>query len=269
VRALLDAVSELAPPPSPRPDSGGTERPVDAPFSGQVFKVQAGMDRAHRDRLAFIRVCSGRFERGMSLIHAPTKRPLATKYAQTVFGRDRSTVDLAYPGDVIGLPNASGLTVGDTVYVKSPVAFPPIPAFAPEHFVVARAKDNSRAKQFRRGIEQLNSEGVVQVLRSDLRGDQAPVLAAVGPLQFEVVEARMETEFGAPVELTRLDYTTARLTDSASVDVLNKRGGIEVLTRTLDGSLVAVFADKWRVRAIEREHPDVTLTPMLAAGVAD
>ncbi|WP_037560199.1 peptide chain release factor 3 [Spirillospora albida] len=269
VGALLDTVCRLAPAPSARADASGAERPVSAPFSGQVFKVQAGMDRAHRDRLAFIRVCSGRFERGMTLTHASTGRPLATKYAQTVFGRDRSTVDAAYPGDVIGLPNTSGLTVGDTLYARTPVEFPPIPAFAPEHFMVVRAKDNGRAKQFRRGIDQLDGEGVVQVLRSDLRGDQAPVLAAVGPLQFEVVAARMEGEFGAPVELNRLDYSTARLTDKESAETLNGRRGVEVLTRGLDGSLVAVFVDKWRVQAVQREHPGLTLTPMLAAGVPD
>jgi peptide chain release factor 3 len=227
------------------------------------------MDRAHRDRLAFIRVCSGRFERGMTLTHASTGRPLATKYAQTMFGRDRSTLDAAYPGDVIGLPNTSGLTVGDTLYTKTPVRFPPIPAFAPEHFMVARAKDNGRAKQFRRGIEQLGGEGVVQVLRSDVRGDQAPVLAAVGPLQFEVVAARMADEFGAPIELTRLDYSIARITDKESAEELGGRRGAEVFARPLDGSLVAVFTDKWRLRAIEREHPGLTLTPMLAAGVQD
>ncbi|MFG2084757.1 peptide chain release factor 3 [Spirillospora sp. NPDC048824] len=269
VAELLEAVCRLAPAPSARADADGTERPVSAPFSGQVFKVQAGMDKAHRDRLAFIRVCSGRFERGMSLTHAPTGRPLATKYAQTIFGRDRSTLDAAYPGDVIGLPNASGLTVGDTLYAKTPVSFPPIPAFAPEYFMVMRVTDNSRAKQFRRGVDQLDSEGVVQVLRSDLRGDQAPVLAAVGPLQFDVVTARMADEFNAPVDLNRLDYSTARITDKESAETLAGRRGVEVLTRTLDGSLIAVFVDKWRLRAIEREHPGLTLTPMLAAGVPD
>ncbi|TDC70252.1 peptide chain release factor 3 [Actinomadura sp. GC306] len=269
VSALLETVCRLAPAPSARPDDAGRERPVSAPFAGQVFKVQAGMDKAHRDRLAFVRVCSGRFERGMSLTHARTGRPLATKYAQTVFGRDRSTLDAAYPGDVIGLPNAAGLTVGDTLYARNPVVFPPIPAFAPEHFMVARATDNSRAKQFRRGIEQLDGEGVVQVLRSDLRGDQAPVLAAVGPLQFDVVTARMAEEFGAPVVLNRLDYTTARVTDKESADTLAGRRGVEVLTRSLDGALIAVFVDKWRLRALEREYPGVTLDRMLAAGVAD
>jgi peptide chain release factor 3 len=269
VRALLETVCALAPPPASRMDADGRARPIAGPFSGQVFKVQAGMNRAHRDRLAFVRVCSGRFERGMTITHAPTRRTLATKYAQMVFGRDRSTLDVAYPGDVIGLPNAAGLTVGDTLYAKTPVAYPTIPAFAPEHFMVARPRDNSRAKQFRRGIDQLETEAAVQVLRSDARGDQAPVLAAVGPLQFEVVAHRMEHEFNAPVELTRLDYSIARATDAASAATLMGSRGVEVFTRSLDGSLLAVFTDKWRLRAIEREHPGLTLTPLLAAGAGE
>ena len=169
------------------------------------------MDTAHRDRLAYVRVCSGVFERGTVVTHAATGKPFATKYAQQVFGRERETVDLAYPGDVVGLVNASALRVGDSLYVDEPVIFPPIPSFAPEHFAVCRAVDSGRYKQFRRGIEQLEQEGTVQVLRSDLRGDQAPVLAAVGPMQFEVAEHRMAGEFSAPVRLDRLEYTLARL----------------------------------------------------------
>jgi peptide chain release factor 3 len=191
VRQLLDTLLELAPPPGPRPDVKGEERPLDTPFSAFVFKIQAGMDTAHRDRLAYVRVCSGVFERGTVVTHAATGKPFATKYAQQVFGRDRETVDVAYPGDVVGLVNASALRVGDSLYVGEPVVFPPIPSFAPEHFAVCRAVDSSRYKQFRRGIEQLEQEGTVQVLRSELRGDQAPVLAAVGPMQFEVAEHRM------------------------------------------------------------------------------
>lgn len=115
VRQLLDALVDLAPPPNPRLDVDGRPRPVDAPFSGFVFKVQANMDPAHRDRIAFLRVCSGRFERGMSVTHDATRRPFATNYAQQVFGQDRNTVDIAYPGDVVGLVNASALRVGDKI----------------------------------------------------------------------------------------------------------------------------------------------------------
>jgi peptide chain release factor 3 len=268
VRRLLDAMCELAPPPSPRQSTDGDERPVAAPFSGLVFKVQANMDRAHRDRVAFVRVASGRFERGMVLTHAATKRPFATKYAQAMFGQERETVEVAYPGDVIGLVNAGALRPGDTLYADIPVSFPPIPSFAPEHFAVVRCKDAGKYKQFRRGIDQLDTEGVVQVLASDLRGDQAPVLAAVGPLQFDVVLHRLEHEFGARSELDRLGYELARLTDESAVTVLAGVRGAEVLTRRLDGALLALFADKWRLNAIQRDNPSLRLDPLLAGSVA-
>jgi peptide chain release factor 3 len=264
VRRLLDAVTSLGPPPGPREDVKGEPRPLDAPFSGLVFKVQANMDPAHRDRVAFVRVCSGRFERGMVLTHAATGRPFATKYAQSMFGQDRETVDEAFPGDVIGLVNATALRPGDTLYEDVPVEFPPIPSFAPEHFAVIRSKQAGKHKQFRRGIDQLDAEGVVQVLSSDLRGDQAPVLAAVGPLQFDVVLHRLENEFGAQVELDHLDYTLARRTDAEGARLLAGQRAAEVLTRRQDGAMLALLRDKWRLGQIEREHPDLLLEPLLA-----
>ena len=264
VRRLLDAMCDLAPAPKPRASVEGGERAVDAPFSGLVFKVQANMDPAHRDRVAFVRVCSGRFERGMVLTHAATGRPFATKYAQAMFGQERETVETAFPGDVIGLVNATALRPGDTLYADAPVAYPPIPSFAPEHFAVVRCKDAGKYKQFRRGIDQLDTEGVVQVLSSDLRGDQAPVLAAVGPLQFDVVMHRLEHEFGAKSELSHLDYEIARLTDEAGITTLAGARGAEVLTRRLDGALLALFADKWRLNAIQRDNPALRLDPLLA-----
>ena len=166
VRMLLDAMVDLAPPPTPRADIDGVPRPLDAPFSAFVFKVQANMDPSHRDRLAFARICSGRFERGMVVTCDRSGRAVATKYATTVFGPDRETVEEAFPGDVVGLVNATGLQLGDTIYDgDAPVTFPPIPRFSPEVFATARPLDTGRAKQFRRGLEQLDEEGVVQVLR--------------------------------------------------------------------------------------------------------
>jgi peptide chain release factor 3 len=265
VRRLLDAVTSYAPPPAERADIKGEPRPVDAPFSGLVFKVQANMDPAHRDRMAFVRVCSGRFERGMVLTHAATGRPFATKYAQSMFGQDRETVEEAFPGDVIGLVNATALRPGDTLYAGDvPVEFPPIPSFAPEHFAVVRGQEAGKQKQFRRGIEQLDTEGVVQVLASNLRGDQAPVLAAVGPLQFDVVLHRLEHEFGARAELNHLDYTLARRTDAEGLRALAGRRGVEVLTRRHDGAILALFSDKWRLGQVQREHPDIMLEPLIA-----
>jgi peptide chain release factor 3 len=265
VHQLLETLLELAPPPAPRPDVKGEPRPLDKPFSAFVFKIQAGMDSAHRDRLAYVRVCSGVFERGTVVTHAATGKPFATKYAQQVFGRERETVDLAYPGDVVGLVNASALRVGDSLYVDEPVTFPPIPSFAPEHFAVCRAVDSGRYKQFRRGIEQLEQEGTVQVLRSDLRGDQAPVLAAVGPMQFEVAEHRMAGEFSAPVRLERLEYTMARLTDREWAKVLDRESGVEVLERSSDGALLALLAGNWRLQRVLRDHEGVVLEPLVAA----
>ena len=258
VGTLLDALVDLAPPAGPRPDADGRLRPVEAPFSGFVFKLQAGMDRAHRDHVAFLRVCSGEFHRGMVLTHAGTGKPFATKYAHHVFGRERETVEVAYPGDVVGLVNASALRAGDSVYTGTPVVFPPIPHFSPEHFQVVRAVDAGRAKQFRRGIVQLEHEGVIQVLRSDARGDQAPVLAAVGPMQFEVVADRMEREFGAAVRLEPLPYTLARRVVAPDPDVLNRIPGTEVLRRT-DGEPIAVFADKWKLGRVATHAPEVVL----------
>jgi peptide chain release factor 3 len=262
VGALLDVLVDLAPAPAGRPDADGVVRPVDAPFSAFVFKVQSGMDAAHRDRLAYIRICSGVFERGMVLTHGASGRPFATKYAQHVFGRERESVELAFPGDVVGLVNANALHVGDTLFADRPVAFPPLTTFAPEHFAVARSLDTGRHKQFRRGIDQLGSEGVVQVLRSDRRGDGAPVFAVVGPMQFEVATHRMEHEFGAPISLERLPYGLAVRTDEESAPAVGSRG--EVLRRD-DGELLALFPDKWALRVLRENRPELTLEPLVAA----
>jgi peptide chain release factor 3 len=267
VGALLDVLVDLAPAPAGRPDTDGVPRPVDAPFSAFVFKVQSGMDAAHRDRLAYIRICSGVFERGMVVTHAPTGRPFATKYAQHVFGRERESIDVAYPGDVVGLVNASALHVGDTLYAAQPVSFPPLTTFAPEHFAVVRSLETAKHKQFRRGIEQLESEGVVQVLRSERRGEQAPVFAVVGPMQFEVATHRMEHEFSAPVQLEPLPYTLALRTDEASVPGITATTGTEVMQRS-DGELLALFTNKWVMGVVRNGKPGLTLEPLVAAQLA-
>jgi len=263
VRLLLDALIDLAPPPTAREDASGKPRPLDAPLSGFVFKVQANMDRSHRDRIAFLRVCSGRFERGMVVTHEPTGRPFATKYAHQVFGQDRATIEEAFPGDVVGLVNATDVRVGDTLFTDDHVVFPRIPSFAPEHFSVARARDSGRFKQFRKGIAQLDEEGVVQVLRDADLGDQAPVLAAVGPMQFDVAVHRLEHEFGAPVELSPTSYQVARRTDVASADALRAMRGVDVLSRS-DGTLMALFESRYWLDRLVAEHPDLTLESLVA-----
>ena len=262
VRLLLDAVAGLAPPPGPREDVDGEPRPVESPFSGLVFKVQANLDPRHRDQLAFLRVCSGVFERGTTLVCERTGKKIAAKYAHQVFGRERETVEEAYPGDVVGLVNVSDLRAGDTLYVDDPVRFPPIPTFTPEHFMEARPADRSKIKQFRRGIEQLDEEGVIQVLRHPDLGDQAPLLAAVGRLQFDVAEWRMEHEFGSPLRLEPVGWDTARGTDEQSAAALADMRDVSVYHRS-SGTPLALFRSRFVAERIERDHPELRLDTVL------
>lgn len=277
VHQILDTLCALAPAPAGRDSdpkvieaaAGGNSVAVEErrdptdDFSGVVFKVQAGMDRNHRDSLAFMRVVSGVFERGMQVTHAQSGRSFSTKYALTVFGRTRATVEAAYPGDIVGLVNAGSLAPGDTIYAGKKVQFPPMPQFAPEHFRTLRAKSLGKYKQFRKALEQLDSEGVVQILRNDARGDANPVMAAVGPMQFEVMQARMDVEYNVETVADPVPYSVARRTDAESAPVLAKQRGVEIFTRT-DGELIALFGDKWKLAFVEKEHPELTMETLVA-----
>ncbi|CAQ04535.1 peptide chain release factor 3 [Corynebacterium urealyticum] len=276
VHQILDTLCALAPSPAGRASdektlaaqSGASAavqefRDTGDDFSGVVFKVQAGMDAHHRDRLAFMRIISGEFERGMQVTHAQSGRSFSSKHALTMFGRTRETVENAYPGDIIGLVNAGALAPGDTIYTGKKVQFPPMPQFAPEHFQTLRAKSLGKYKQFRKALEQLESEGVVQILRNDLRGDAAPVMAAVGPMQFEVMQGRMAAEYNVETVTEPVPYSVARRTDEASAPQLGRQRGVEIFTRG-DGELIALFGDKWKLAFIEKEFPDLTLETLVA-----
>ncbi|HLU29717.1 MAG TPA: peptide chain release factor 3 [Glycomyces sp.] len=266
VGQLLDLLVDIAPAPFAREDVDGRPRDLEAGFSGFVFKSQANMNASHRDQLAFVRVCSGRFERGMQVTQAQGGRTMSTKYAQTMFGASRDTVEEAWPGDIFGLVNASGLAVGDTIYAGRPVEFPPLPAFAPEHFGALQMHDTSKAKRFRRGISQLDAEGVVQVLYSERRGDATPVLAAVGPLQFEVTLARLAAEFDVPAAIDHLPYQLARLTDAEGAKRLQAAPGVEVFTRPRDGAFLVALPNKYRIQTLLNDYPGIMLEPLLAGG---
>jgi peptide chain release factor 3 len=263
VHQILDSIVNLAPHPAGREDVNDVFHDLDDDFSAVIFKVQAGMDSAHRDRLAFMRVVSGEFERGMVVTHAQTQKPFTTKYALTVFGRDRETVETAYPGDVVGLVNALGLAPGDTLYKGKKAQYPPIPAFAPEHFATLRAASLSKYKQFRKAVDELGAEGVVQILTNDLRGESNPVMAAVGVLQFEVVQARMRAEYNVETVIENIPYTVARKTDAESADELGRQRGVEIFTRQ-DGELIALISDKWRLNYLQKELSDLTLDTLIA-----
>jgi peptide chain release factor 3 len=265
VQLLLEGFAELAPPPGPAVLEDGVQ-PVDAPFSGQVFKVQANMNPRHRDRVAFVRVNSGVFERGMAATLARTGRTYQLKYAHQLFAADRSTVDVAVAGDIVGLVNATDLVPGDTLYTERAVAFPPIPTFAPERFMSVRVADTGRAKQFRKGLVQLDEEGVIHVLRREDYGDAEPILAGVGELQFEVAAHRFEHEFGAPVRMQALPWEVARRIDAADADALRGQFRTVVVTDSRGGHL-ALFASAVALDKAVADHPDIDFRP-LGTGLA-
>jgi peptide chain release factor 3 len=258
VELLLDAVIELSPAPTPRPDRRGEARELDDDFSGLVFKVQANMDPRHRDRNAFIRVCSGRFERGMKVVNARTGKPIALNYASETFGRQRETLDEAFPGDVVGIVNAADLQVGDTVFEGEPVRFPELPTLAPEHFIQIRNADARRHKQFSRALSQLAEEGVIHVLTRDGGRDPMPILGAVGRLQFDVATERMSTEFGVEVLSDETNWKLARRTDEAGAEEIRTSGLAEVRTRS-DGMIFALFTSQFQVERLERDRPGLRL----------
>ncbi len=262
VRLLLDAIAEMAPAPRAKTQRSGEARPIDGELSGFVFKMQANLDARHRDHIAFMRVCSGRFERGMTLVNHRTGKSFSTKYAHQVFGNERQTVDVAHPGDVVGLVNATDLRIGDSLSTSGDAEFPPIPTFAPEHFRIARSLDTTRNKQFRRGVAQLDQEGVVQALHTYEGGEREPILAAVGELQFEVALHRLQNEFGARPQFDLAPYTLARRTDRAGAEVLSGRRGVEVASRS-DGTVLALFTNQSWLDAAMRDHPSIALDSII------
>ena len=259
LRRLLNGFAGIAPSPRPATTDSGTSRPLEAPFAGLVFKIQANTDPRHRDRIAFLRIASGRFERGMTVTNARTGRPLTLRFAHELFGRDRVTIDDAVPGDIVGIVNATGVLVGDSLYAGEPVTFPPIPTFAPERFVRVRNLDTNRYKRFRAGLVQLDEEGVVHVLRRPGVGDQEPVLGAVGELQFEVARYRLEHEFGCVVSMTSTPWVAARLVNGPIGAV--SRYGVSFV-EDLRGRTLALFESTFTLARLLEDAPPGLLVPV-------
>ena len=257
IETLLQTVAQIAPPPGPRETTTGRVEPTAEAFSGFVFKMQANMDPRHRDCMAFVRVCSGRFERDMVAYHPRTGRRMRLGGAQRLFGRDRETVDEAYPGDVIGVVNAGDLGIGDTLTVDPAIEYAPIPRFEPECFARLRNRDLMRTKQFTRGLAQLEQEGVVQVLREPGGTASAPVLAAVGVLQFDVVKRRLLDEYGVATALDPLTHTDARLVGAAAADVRWPSDALRLLDR--ERRPVVLFRSSYDASYFEDRHPEAGL----------
>ncbi len=262
VQLLLDAFLARSLPPQPRRSAGETV-PIDASaFSGFVFKIQANMDPRHRDRIAFLRICSGHFQRDMNVIHQRTGKKVRLASAHKLFGQDRETIDDAYAGDVIGLVGHAEFGIGDTLTEDPKITFQEIPRFPPECFAYLHNPNPGKFKQFRQGLEQLLQEGVMQVF--DLRDNvqKVPLLAAVGPLQFEVVQYRLESEYGAPSRLETSSWESFRwLPVDADIKTLKLPTGCRVAFDT--GGLPGVlFPSAWTQRYFTEQNPGVALSDL-------
>ncbi len=259
VQALLDGFLELSQPPRPQPTAGAPISPEDPRFSAFVFKIQSNMDPRHRDQLAFVRICSGRFQRDMRVIHSRTGTPIRLASSHKLLGRERETIDEAYAGDVIGIVGHSEFRIGDTLCEDSSIVFKPMPRFAPERFAYLHETSSADYKRFRAGLEHLLQEGVVQSFT--LRGisSRVPLLGAVGPLQFEVLHHRLENEYGAGARFEDAPWTIARWVVSGSLDPNLVPSGA-ALAEDADGQLVILFREDWACRFFTEKHPSIALS---------
>ena len=208
VREILHALLDWAPAPRPRDATIRTVTSTEVPFSGFVFKIQANMDPAHRDRIAFLRVCSGKFERGMKINHLRMNREIRVSNVVTFMAASREQVEVAYAGDIIGLPNHGNMQIGDSFSEGEPLQFTGIPYFAPDFFRAVRIRNPLKVKQLHKGLQQLGEEGAVQVFKPVSGGDL--ILGAVGVLQFEVVASRLANEYGVDAVFEGSSTTCAR-----------------------------------------------------------
>jgi peptide chain release factor 3 len=263
IEPFLDALVEFAPPPQPHLSDAGVVGATDEKFTGFVFKIQANMDPRHRDRVAFVRVCSGRFRKDMTLSNSRLGKPLRASRAYRFFGRERETIEVAYAGDIIGLVNPGHFAIGDTLHSGPALRFPELPRFPAEHFGRIRVKD-TRYKQFDEGVQQLEEEGLMQVFFLSA-GRREPIIGVVGTLQYDVITSRLANEYGVAAEIESLEYAAARWLGSESI---RSPGGSSVMAVDRHDRPVILFESEWALRYFERHHPDVVLmseSPVTAA----
>lgn len=261
VGAFLEALVALAPPPSPRESDRGLVDPATPAFSGFVFKIQANMDPLHRDSMAFLRIVSGRFEKGMAVDHPRLGRRLRLPRAHRVFAQERETTEEAFAGDVVGLVNPGIFVIGDTVSDGLAVRFPPVPRFAPEHFARLRPQSVDKHKAFGKGLRQLEEEGAIQVLYETSSVRREPILAAVGELQFDLVQSRLEQEYRVPTIVDRLPYRSALWVLTEPQQAAGIAWPFHGLLRTQDrdGRLVALCEGAWVEQLLAEKNPQIEL----------
>ena len=257
VREMLDVFVEIAPAPSPRPTATRVVSPWEEAFSGFVFKIQANMDPAHRDRVAFLRICSGRFQRGMKVRHHRIGKDILLANPIIFMAQDRTLVEDAWPGDIIGIHNHGALKIGDTLSEKEPIKFIGIPNFAPEHFKRVRLKSALKAKQLQKGLLQLAEEGAVQVFRTLVGGDF--ILGAVGALQFDVAASRLGTEYGVDAVYESVEYSVARWVECADPKRLAafEKANKTNLAKDAEGNLTYLDIGEWRLEFTAEQWPDI------------
>ena len=260
VQLFLNAFLEYALKPGARSSTAGALQPDYPEFSGFVFKLQANMDPKHRDRIAFVRVCTGKFEKDMTVNHARTGKIVRLSRPQKLFAQDRESIEEAYPGDVIGLNNPGVFAIGDTIYNGQKLEYDGIPCFSPELFAYLKNPNPSKFKQFRKGVSELREEGAVQIMYSVDESKRDPILAAVGQLQFEVVQFRLLNEYGVETNIELLPYSVARWVPGGW-DALEKVGRLfnTVTVKDSWGRPVLLFKNDWNLHQLQGDHPDLKL----------
>jgi peptide chain release factor 3 len=259
VRPFLEEFIQYAPQPQPFLSETGIVSPEMADFSGFIFKIQANMNPKHRDSVAFLRICSGRYERGMDLLHAQSGKTLRTLRPYKLFAGEREIIEEAHPGDVLGLPNTGDFAIGDTLCTgEQPIRFAPIPRFQPEHFALLRNSDLNKQKQFAKGLQQLESEGAVQVFYNLNAFKREPILAVVGQLQFDVVQSRLQVEYNVPTTLERMPHTDLRWIQGPEsiIEKLPERSEA-IIARDTRGKPVALFNGSFFLRYYTEKQPDL------------
>lgn len=266
VQLLLDRFLELSPPPTPRVSGELTIDPASEEFSAFVFKIQANMNPKHRDRIAFVRIVSGKFERDMDVINGRTGQRVRLANSQRLFARERETVDDAFAGDVVGLVGNYDLLIGDTLSSTPGVTFDEIPRFAPECFSFLHNKSTAKYKRFRDGLQQLLKEGVAsEFVLIDNDGPQIPLLGAVGPLQFEVLQYRLESEYAAETRIEPANWSLARWLKPKEGEPMapDARPNLSLgaaLARDSNGWLVALLPSEWAMKTFADKNEDWILS---------
>jgi len=259
VEPFLHEFLALAPPPGPRDSTAGPVEPTREAFTGFVFKIQANMDPKHRDRIAFVRVVSGRFEAGLQVTHVRTGKPLRLSGPQQFLARERQAIEEAWPGDVIGIMDRGTLRIGDTLSADGALEFQGIPRFPPEHFARAVPLDPMRRKQFDAGLRQLTDEGAAQVFYAESEAGPMPIVGAVGLLQFDVMAFRLEHEYGAPCRFERIAYRYPRWVTGPPEAVERAAGARgRMLLYDAKGNPVLLFEDAWNLRWALDHEPALT-----------